>query len=473
MTHVFVFCRKMELLEDRTNQITLRKTWIGALTEACFKPVSPAPLITFRIVFGALLAFSTIRFIWMGWIDTHYSQPVFHFTYYGFRWIPVFSAPVLYVVHVLMVISAIGVMLGFCYRLSAVMLFLTFVYTELIDLTYYLNHYYFVSLVCFLLIWLPANHYFSIDHWLSNRKAKLSGMPLIPVWTIGILRFQLVIVYLYAGLAKINYDWLIDAMPLKLWLPVNDTLPLIGPVFTWKITAYAFSWIGMLYDCAIPFLLLNKRTRVVGYGFVIVFHIFTWILFPIGVFPWVMIGATLIFFSANWHQKFLSIASTVTLPTYTLGFVTDRKRYVTLVSVVLFCLFQIVFPWRYLLYPGNLFWTEEGFRFSWRVMLMEKSGVATFYVKDIQTGREIEVQNRNYLNEFQERQMSAQPDFILQFAHFLASQYEQKGFKQPQVRAEVYVTLNGKPSRLLIDPHTDLTKIQDGWEAKSWILPDQ
>ena len=32
---------------------------------------------------------------------------------------------------------------------------------------------------------------------------------------------------------------------------------------------------------------------------------------------------------------------------------------------------QLAFPFRYLLYPGNIFWTEEGYRFSWRVMLME------------------------------------------------------------------------------------------------------
>ncbi|MDV7400521.1 HTTM domain-containing protein, partial [Arthrospira platensis SPKY1] len=93
--------------------------------------------------------------------------------------------------------------------------------------------------------------------------------------------------------------------------------------------------------------------------------------------------------------------------------------------------FQLLFPWRYVLYPGNLFWTEEGYRFSWRVMLMEKAGTATFYVKDTRSGREGVVDNREFLNPHQEKQMAMQPDMILQFAHFLGRHYEEKGVYKP------------------------------------------
>jgi hypothetical protein len=43
----------------------------------------------------------------------------------------------------------------------------------------------------------------------------------------------------------------------------------------------------------------------------------------------------------------------------------------------------------------------------------------------------------------------------------------------PSVRAEVYVTLNAKPSQLLIDPSIDLSKLDDTWAPKSWINPHQ
>jgi hypothetical protein len=135
-----------------------------------------------------------------------------------------------------------------------------------------------------------------------------------------------------------------------------------------------------------------------------------------------------------------------------------------------YLVFQFLFPWRYLLYQGNLFWSEEGYRFSWRVMLMEKAGTATFYVKDTLTGREGIVDNSEFLNAHQEKQMAMQPDMILQFAHFLGNHYAEKGLYSPEVRAEAYVTLNARPSRLLIEPTRNLMKEKDTFKPKDWIL---
>ncbi|MEX1190103.1 MAG: HTTM domain-containing protein [Bacteroidia bacterium] len=427
------------------------------------EPVSAAPFLSFRMVFGLLMAFSTLRFVLLGWIEDHYSEPHFHFHYFGFDWIPESSASLLYLLHLIMFVSAIGVMTGRFYRISAISLFLIFSYTELIDLTYYLNHYYFVSLVCFWLAIIPE----------PDKNSK------IPYWCIFIFKFQLILVYLYAGLAKINADWLLQAMPLKIWLPAHDDLFLIGPLLTLPATAYVFSWFGMIYDCSIAFLLLYKPSRPFAYITVIVFHVLTGLLFQIGVFPLVMIGATLIFFSEEWHKSLLQKIKAIPLLGSMFVFSSSRESQfrqsvITPVFKVLFVsylLFQILFPWRYLLYPGNLFWTEEGYRFSWRVMLMEKAGDATFYVKDSKTGREGIVDNREFLNAHQEKQMSFQPDMILQFAHFLGEHYERQGVSDPLVRAEVYVTLNAQPSKLLIDPNVDLMKQEDTWSRKSWILP--
>jgi hypothetical protein len=60
---------------------------------------------------------------------------------------------------------------------------------------------------------------------------------------------------------------------------------------------------------------------------------------------------------------------------------------------------------------------------------------------------------------------------ILQFAHFLAQHYAKLGLQNPQVRAEVYVTLNGRPSRLLFDPNLILNDIKDSWAPKTWLYP--
>lgn len=440
------------------------------------KPVAIEPLVTFRILFGALMVFSGIRFMALGWVDDHYIQPLFHFKYYGFGWVDVLPPFWMYTVHVVMIVAAFGVMTGLFYRISAIALFLTFTYTELIDLTYYLNHYYFVSIACGLLIILPANRYFSLDVYFKRVTASAAT----PNWTILLLKFQLAIVYFYAGVAKINYDWLIKALPLKIWMPANDTLPIVGPILALSFMAYVFSWLGMLYDCTIVYWLSNKKTRLAAYASVVFFHGITGLMFQIGVFPLVMMAATLIFFSEEWHKRFIGtmsgligrfkIPATPNLSSVAPFFSLTNNKILRF-ALLTFVIFQVLFPWRYLLYDGNLFWTEEGYRFSWRVMLMEKAGTATFYVKDNRTGKEGVVINSEFLNAHQEKQMAMQPDMILQFAHFLKDHYAKVGLVDPEVRAEVYVTLNSRPSQLLIDPQVNLAQLEDGWQSKKWINP--
>lgn len=417
------------------------------------------PLVTFRVVFGALMLFSTLRFIYLGWIEDHFINTTFQFKYYGFEWIPLLDPPYLYVLHGILCLAAIGIIFGFLYRISTVLFFLGFTYTQLIDLTYYLNHYYFVSVVSFLLIFLPAHRAYAWD----NRN---NPVYFIPFWSVGLLRWQLALLYVYAGLAKINTDWLFHALPLKIWLPAADSIPFVGSIFAHAWTPWIFSWGGMLYDTFIPFFLMNRITRWPAYVFVWIFHLAVGLLFQIGVFPIVMIGLTPLFFSADWHQKMLNTfkKKTVALP--------HPSKLIRVPRWVWFYLgFQLVFPWRYLLYPGNLFWTEEGYRFSWRVMLMEKAGTATFYIKDPKTGKEGMVDNGEFLRPHQEKQMSMQPDMIIQFAHFLAKYYQDKGIQSPEVRAEVYVTMNGRPSKLLIDPNVNLARVSDSWQHKTWLMP--
>ncbi|MCB0819858.1 MAG: HTTM domain-containing protein, partial [Bacteroidetes bacterium] len=300
----------------------------------------------------------------------------------------------------------------------------------------------------------------------------------IPAWCNWLLIFQLCLVYFYAGVAKINSEWLLNAMPLKIWLPAHDNLPLIGPLLSYPETAYVFSWFGMIYDCSIPFLLINRRTRHFAYAAVVLFHLMTGILFQIGVFPLVMIGSTIIFFSAEWHHRFLAFVNRIPIAG-SIFRIYDKQNEIPLKeykmsgflkwSLGLYILFQLLFPWRYLLYPGNLYATEQGYRFSWRVMLVEKSGDATFYIRDGNAGREGIVNNREFLNSHQEKQMSYQPDMILEFAHFIGNYYRSRGMKNPEVRAEVYVTINARPGKLLFDPKMDLMKIEDGLQHKTWI----
>ncbi len=437
------------------------------------KNTKAAPLAVFRIFFGLLMLASLVRFWANGWIYEVYIVPDFFFKFYGFEWV-VGLGEYTYVLFILAMISCVGISLGYKYRLSSTVFFLSFTYIELIDKTTYLNHYYFISIISFVLIFLPAHVYYSVD---AKQKKSLRAS-LVPQWTIDILKVLLGIVYFYAGIAKINSDWLLRAMPMRLWLPSKYDLPVLGYLCQQEYFHYLISWSGMLYDVFIVFLLWNKKTRKLAYVLVVVFHLLTSILFPsIGMFPYIMIVATLIFFEAKVPLRILKAISKLfkismdVFETNTPWHLRIESQKLLAKALGLFIVFQLLFPFRYLLYPGELFWTEEGYRFSWRVMLIEKVGMATFKVVDNSTGKFEVVANKDYLTGFQEKQMTTQSDFILEFAHHLKEIYTKKGYQDISVYVESYVTLNGRLSQAYIDPKVDLIQEKETLQHKHWIIP--
>ena len=432
-----------------------------------------APLAVFRIFFGLMMLAGIIRFWSYGWIDKLYIKPTFFFSYYGFEFVKPLGS-FTYVLFGLCGLAALMVALGLYYRVAIITFFLSFTYIELMDKTTYLNHYYFISLLSFLLIFLPANAYFSLD---ARRRPSLAFQQ-IPAWSIDSIKLLLGIVYFYAGLAKLNSDWLLEAQPLSIWLPSKYDIPLLGDWMHKDWVHYAFSWSGALYDLAIPFLLLYKRTRIPAFVAVVVFHVLTRVLFPIGMFPYIMIVSALIFFDSQLHKKIL-VGLAKVLGTST-GAFDNGKRLVTgtrfiqrlrVYGLGLFFALQLLLPFRYLLYPGELFWTEEGYRFSWRVMLMEKTGYASFKVVDAVSGKRFHVDNSDFLTAFQEKQMAAQPDFMVAYAHYLKAHFEGQGHQNLQVFVESYVSLNGRGSQPYIDPDQDLIQVKDSFKHKTWILP--
>lgn len=424
-------------------------------------PWDIAGLAIFRIFFGAMMAFSSLRFIWKGWVHEFYINPTFHFTYTGFDWLKPLPANGMYLVFGLMILAACAICLGFFYRIAAAGFFLLFTYVELLDKTFYLNHYVFVSLVAFLLIWMPANRYWSLDVFLGRIEKQSTA----PAWCLISLRLQIGLLYVFAGIAKLEPDWLLQAQPLRIWLQASADTPLIGHTFDWPITALIMSWAGMIYDLTIPFWLSWRPARPFAYATVVLFHGMTAMLFPIGVFPWVMMVASSAFFAPSWPRRFIPQYE----PTRT-----NPQTHVPLLlkaTLTIFFVLQVMIPFRYLAYDGNVLWHERGFRFSWRVMLVEKTGHAEFTVVDGHDQKSKRVDLKQWLTPQQEKMMSTQPDMLLQFAKAIKQDFVEKGWSDPKVYANVWVSLNGRPRQQFINPQIDLTR-QTLWPgAVDWILP--
>ncbi len=426
---------------------------------------SAAPLVVLRTGFGLMMLMSLVRFWANGWIDKLYLQPEFFFSYRYFEWVKPLGMWT-YALFAVTGCAAACITVGYRYRVAMILFFLGFTYIELMDKTTYLNHYYFVSLLSFLLIWVPIPAGFRAG-------LRRDGGGVSPWYARSIMLF-VGVVYCYAGLAKLNSDWLFHAQPLSIWLPANYSIPVLGDLLQQRWVHFAFAWGGAAYDLAIPFLLLARRTRVFGFFLVVLFHVLTRVLFPIGMFPFIMMVSATIFFGASAHERVL--APLAQLETWLRGRLTAYrpvKNYpglsCAMIGTVL--VFHLVFPLRHVSRPGELFWTENGYRFSWRVMLMEKAGMASFRVEDAGTDRRVVIDNRRFLTVFQEKQLATQPDFILEYAHFLAAHYRELGFQRPRVFVDSYVALNGRLSQRYVDPNTDLATVSPHSPPGSWLLP--
>ena len=335
-----------------------------------------------------------------------------------------------------------------------------FTYFELVDATNYLNHHYLVVLLGFLLLLTPANRAFSLDVWRGAVKPKTT----IPQLFIWMIMLQIGIVYTCAGIAKLNSDWVLHALPLRIWLPEHQDLPIIGGLFKHAEIAYFFSWVGAFYDCTVFYFLCWKKSRPYAYITVVVFHLMTYILFNIGIFPWLMITSNLIFFSDQFHQRLYKVSSNVNQQSFV---VSHKKIFSSFLGI--YFLIQIILPLRHMVYAGSTYVTEIGYRFGWRVMLVEKSGIVTFILKDKTTKRFMEIANIEYLTPFQEKQMAIQPDFMLQFARHIA--HENKDLvSNPQVYVNSFITINGRTSKRYINPNVDLLTESDDWGNKPFII---
>ena len=438
----------------------------SALVQKLIEPRNISILVYFRIIFGAIMIWEVFRYFDHDWIADYWIDPVFHFTYYGFGWVKPLPGDLMYVHFIVMGIAAACMMIGFQYRIASIAFFVLFSWMFLAEQTRYLNHFYLVCLISFVLMFVPANRALSVDS-LLNKKIRTNY---VPGWSLWALRCQVGVPYFFGGIAKINEDWL-RAEPLRSWLSERaDTFPLLGQYFTEEWFVYLFSYGSLFVDLfAVPFLLWRK-TRIPMYVILVSFHLINFQLFNIGIFPWFMIFATLIFFEPDWPQK-LTRFKIPQKPQFSIRPLTKNQK----IIVSLFCIFLIfnfAMPLRHYAYPGEVNWTEEGHNFSWHMKLRDKDTMyVEFIAVDPVTDEEWYIDPHDELSDRQVSKMSKRPDMILQYAHFLADQFRNDGYPEIEIYADVEILLNDRPPQYLIDPNVDLAKQPITIAPKSWIVP--
>jgi hypothetical protein len=437
----------------------------------------------FRIGFGVIMLSEVLRYWLHDWIYRLYITPAFYFKYYGFEWVQPWPGDGMYYHFAVMGVFAFFIGIGFLYRISTILFCIAFSYVFLLDQTGYLNHFYLVILVSLLLIILPAHRFFSVDARLRPTMRDHR----VPAWSLWILRAQFEILYIYAGVVKINSDWL-NLEPLRTWLTARADMPIVGYLYSqdWAIAVAAYGVI-LLHIAGAP-LLLWRKTRLAIFVIYTCFHILNHFTFNIGIFPWFTLFGTLVFFDPDWpKQLWHKVQSLLTntnsaakpnphaIPTNhnTLYYSNRPWLQVSVMGfITMWFLFQVLIPLRHFFYPGNVNWNEQGHRFAWQMKLRDKEGFADFTIVDPKSGKNWYVRPEDYLTPRQARKMATQPDMILQFAYYLEKLWARHyHIDDVQVRVDNYVSLNGRPPAPMVNPSIDLTRIKRDLGPADWILP--
>ena len=431
------------------------------LRERLVEPVDIGSLVMARVFFGLLMLWMVIRYFGKGWIGKYWIEPEFNFGYFGLDWVAPWPGDGMYWHFLALGVLAALVVFGLLYRLAAALFFVGFTYVFLLEQARYLNHAYLVCLVSFLMAVAPAHRAGSLDVKLGLCRRSDT----VPAWCLWLVRFQISVVYFFGGIAKINGDWLAGE-PLRAWLSRRMDYPLIGFLFGEEAVVMGMAWGGMLFDLLIVPLLMCRRTRATGFAGVLLFNLTNAVVFHIGIFPWLAIALSTVFFEPGWPRRFLVLKRDPdAMPGNNGG-----CSWAVLAFLALYVSWQLLLPLRHWLYPGNVSWTEEGHLYAWHMKLRSKSGRASFVVTE-ESGEEFKVSPRTYLKSWQRRKMATRPDMIHQFVHYLGERLRAEGRAVASIRVYARVSLNGRRRQYLVDPEVNLLREPRTIWAASWIEP--
>lgn len=468
---------------------------LNRMTDRLFRPVDIGLLVYFRVVFGGVMLWESGRYLFSPKIDVLFIQPRYLFKYFGFEWIHPWPGNGMYWHFGVLGVLALMIAIGACYRLATVLYFLLFTMMFLMGQSYYLNHFYLISIISGLMIFLPAHRALSVDAWLRPSIRSLTA----PAWTLGLLRFQIAVPYVFGGIAKLNSDWLAGE-PMRHWLYDFFGRPAAEPA------VYLFAWGGMLFDLLIVPAILWRQTRIIALFPIVTFHLLNHTIFHIGIFPWMMLAATAVFFPAewfripaDWQQNPVADFAQPARPSNKTG----TRQFVACLLVI-WVLAQVLIPFRHWLYPGNPSWTEEGHRFAWHMKLRAKEPYVftvlvrgesgTFYSWSLMQRRipgteyyddalrfravqsnaiELAIDDpaANELVGRQIRDAATKPDMTLQLAQHLARRVSDTGDKAVGVYVTSLVRLNYRKPQPLIDDSFNLLNVERSLKHAPWILP--
>ena len=445
---------------------------VGCFAAWLVEPINNITLVLFRITFG-LLIFIEINKTWSARVEMISTKPI-RFPYLGFEWVPLVPGSVAVIVHVVLAVACVGIAVGLWFRMAAIVFCLGYTYTFLVDRAYFNNHFY---LICMLGGWLAvgdAHRRWSFD---AIRFPSLASRS-VPRWEVLGPAIQMALPYVFGGIAKINPDWL-RGEPMRAMLWGLWDYPLYAGIVGRPWAGVVFAWAGLLFDLFIVPALLWPRTRLLAVVTMIFFHVTNMNMLDIGIFPWLGIGATVLFMPPRLVQQWLTQWSETlfgrrssSMRALSSPLPEARCSPIVLWGFVAWFAVQAVLPFRHYLIPGNVGWTREGFYFAWTMKRDRKSDFVGFHVCDPVTGECEAIDHNQDLTFVQQYWMPGEPQGIVRYAKFLRERAISGGLQDPVIVCDSVSSLNGRPYQYMIDPSLDPSELTVPiYGHAPWIVP--
>jgi vitamin K-dependent gamma-carboxylase len=426
------------------------------LNKKLSEPMEFTPFFLLRILFGLIAAINPLLIVSnTNVFNTYFKEYEIYFNYFDF--IRPFDLETMKILFIISSINALGIAFGFLYKFNCLMYLILTTYFFSINQMFFQNHYYLIILLSLICLFVPLNSQKSIDSKLFPKIKKET----LPAVYFLVFKMQMIIVYLFGAIVKINSDWL-KAYPLRMWLENFTTMSFWGELRHSTALAYALSYGGLFFDLLIVPGLMYKKTRKISFVLLAGFHFINHNIFQIGVFPFLAFGLTVILFS-DW--KIVAEAKPIK----------SNTKYHNWILFWIYLIIQILIPMKHFLYEGNPVWNGKGHFFSWRMRLSELDNNFYFIVINPLTNQRIEINPDSphpYLTKKQYAFLSMAPDLVVKTAKYIAQDFYNKSGIYPQVYLGGGLSLNGRPLEPYANLSMDLAKEEYHYfTSYPWILP--
>ncbi len=427
--------------------------------------VNNAQLVVFRFLFGLLMLIESWGAIGTGWVYRAFVLPRVTFPIFSFGWPQPLPGYWMYGYFITMGLTAAGVMLGWRYRLTSTALAIMWTGAYLFQKTHYNNHYYLAVMFCWAMVLLPADRRASLDARRTDHREQWC-----PKWIVTAFKLQVLIVFVYAAIAKVYPGWW-SGDYIGVVFGAKTHYPVIGPLLGQRWFQMFITYSGIFFDALVIPALWWRPTRLLALVGLVIFNVFNSVVFQIGIFPYLVLALAAFFFTPQTVEYWFRW-----LPGLGTGPTTEQPAppmHPALRAVLVgFFALQVLLPVRHYLIPGDVAWTEEGHRLSWRMMMHTKSGNLRLVARDPATDRTWVIDQSKWLTPKQRTRVATKPEFLYQLVQILKADFARQGLENVEIYAErSRVSLNGSPASPLYDPEVDLTKVSyDTFWRSPWVL---